>query len=30
MRYNLRQIMRRAWALRRERGFTLMTALRLA
>ena len=30
MKYNLRQIMRRAWALRRERCFTLMTALRLA
>lgn len=30
MKYNLRQIMRRAWALHRERGFTLMTALRLA
>ena len=30
MKYNLRQIMRRAWTLRRERGFTLMPALRLA
>lgn len=30
MRYNLRQIMSRAWAIRRERGFSLMTALRLA
>ena len=30
MKYNLRQIMRRAWALHRERGFTLRTALRLA
>jgi len=30
MKYNLTHIMRRAWALRREKGFTMMTALRLA
>lgn len=30
MKYNLSEIMRRAWALRRERGYTMMTALRLA
>lgn len=30
MKYNLRQIMRRAWEIRREKGFSLMTALRLA
>lgn len=30
MKYNLTTIMRRAWALRREKGFTMMTALRLA
>lgn len=30
MSYNLTMIMRRAWALRRERGFSMMTALRLA
>lgn len=28
--YNLATIMRRAWELRREKGFTLATALRLA
>lgn len=28
--YNLRTIMRRAWELRREKGYTMMTALRLA
>ena len=28
--YNLQKIMRRAWELRREKGFTMMTALRLA
>ena len=28
--YNLQRIMRRAWELRREKGFTMMTALRLA
>lgn len=28
--YNLRKIMRRAWELRREKGYTMMTALRLA
>lgn len=30
MRYNLRQIMSRAWALRKERSLTLCTALKLA
>ena len=30
MRYNLKEIMRRAWQIRKERGFSLMTALRLA
>lgn len=30
MKYNLTTIMRRAWALRREKGFTMKTALRLA
>lgn len=30
MKYNLATIMRRAWELRREKGFTMMTALRLA
>lgn len=30
MRYNLRQIMRRAWALRKERSLTLCTALKLS
>lgn len=30
MKYNLNQIMRRAWALRKEKGYTMMTALRLA
>lgn len=30
MKYNLRQIMARAWAIRKEKGFSLMTALRLA
>lgn len=30
MKYNLRQIMRRAWEIRREKGFSLMTALRLS
>ena len=28
--YNLAKIMRRAWEIRREKGFTLATALRLA
>lgn len=30
MKYNLKQIMRRAWALRRERPLTLCTALKIA
>ena len=30
MRYNLKQIMSRAWALRRERSLTLCTALKIA
>ena len=30
MKYNLTGIMRRAWALRREKGYTMTTALRLA
>lgn len=30
MRFNLRQIMSRAWALRRERSLTLCTALKIA
>lgn len=30
MKYNLRKIMARAWELRREKGYSLMTALRLA
>ena len=30
MRYNLKQIMSRAWALRRDRGLTLCTALKIA
>lgn len=30
MKYNLTTIMRRAWELRREKGHTMMTALRLA
>ena len=30
MRYNLKEIMRRAWQIRKEKGFSLMTALRLA
>ncbi len=30
MKYNLIQIMRRAWALRKEKGYTMATALRLA
>ncbi len=30
MKYNLVQIMRRAWSLRREKGYTMATALRLA
>lgn len=30
MRFNLQQIMRRAWAIRRERSLTLCTALRMA
>lgn len=30
MKYNLATIMRRAWELRREKGYTLATALRLA
>lgn len=30
MKYNLSAIMRRAWSLRRERGCTMMTALRIA
>lgn len=30
MKYNLATIMRRAWELRREKGFSMMTALRLA
>lgn len=30
MKYNLVSIMRRAWELRREKGYTMMTALRLA
>ncbi len=30
MKFNLATIMRRAWELRRERGFSMMTALRLA
>ena len=30
MKYDLRQLMARAWAIRREKGFSLMTALRLA
>ena len=28
--YNLQKIMLRAWELRREKGYTMMTALRLA
>lgn len=30
MKYNLASIMRRAWGLRREKGYTMTTALRLA
>lgn len=30
MRFNLATIMRRAWDLRREKGFSMMTALRIA
>lgn len=30
MRYNLTDIMRRAWSLRKAHGYTMMTALRLA
>lgn len=30
MKYNLVSIMRRAWELRREKGYTMPTALRLA
>ena len=30
MKYNLTEIMCRAWALRREKGYTMMTAMRLA
>ena len=30
MRYNLQQIMRRAWQIRRERSTTLCTALKIA
>lgn len=30
MKYNLQQIMRRAWTLRKERSLTLCTALKLA
>lgn len=30
MRYDLTSIMRRAWALRREKGYTMMTALNIA
>ena len=30
MRYNLKQIMSRAWALRRERSLTLCTALKIS
>ena len=30
MPYNLAQIMRRAWQIRKEKGFSMMTALRLA
>ncbi len=30
MKYNLTWIMRRAWSLHREKGFTLATSLRLA
>lgn len=30
MKYNLASIMRRAWELRRARGYTLSTALKLA
>ncbi len=30
MKYNLSTIMRRAWSLHREKGFTLATSLRLA
>ena len=30
MKYNLKQIMSRAWALRRERSLTLCTALKIA
>lgn len=30
MKYNLATIMRRAWELRREKGYTMMTALRLS
>lgn len=30
MKYNLATIMRSAWELRREKGYTMMTALRLA
>ncbi len=30
MKYNLTAIMRSAWALRREKGYTMATALRLA
>ena len=30
MRFNLATIMRRAWELRREKGFSVMTALRIA
>lgn len=30
MKHNLAQIMRRAWVLRKEKGYTMTTALRLA
>ena len=30
MRFNLVQIMQRAWELRREKGFSMMTALKIA
>lgn len=30
MKYNLSEIMRRAWGLRKDRGCTMMTALRIA
>ena len=30
MKYNLQQIMRRAWQIRREKGHTLCTALKIA